>query len=359
MSPPSRQTPVRCAVVNPIATGGGVTESFFNSLTMLRRGGVEPIPIVAEDFRFLDRLGQEGFAPLTVQGLARRGWLALPGQVWRLARTIRASGADLVLVNNGRHVAALKRLLDVPLVAVFHGGKIGRFLSADRVITINEPQRDALIGAGYSSDRVEVVDNVLPFETLPPLPKRTWPADPVIGTLRLLEPAKGVDILIEAVALLAGEGRRVRTRIGSTGSQEADLRALARRRNVADLIEFCGWIEDRDAFYANLDLYVLPSRHEEWGIGIAEAYAAGLPVVSTACLGPLRIVEDGVTGLLVPTERPDALAAAIRRLLDDGALARRLAAAGYRRCAETYTLAAIGPRYVAGVLAALPQLRRP
>jgi glycosyltransferase involved in cell wall biosynthesis len=347
-------TQVRCAVISFIATGGGVTEAFFNSLTMLRRAGLEPIPVVPAEASYLDRLAGCGAASVRVPGLAYGGKAARPLQLWRLLRAIRQVQPDLILAHNGRFVSGLRRWLRVPVVAVCHGGRPARYLRADRVITVNDPQRQALLSLGYPSGRVDVIDNVVPVDALPPYAPRPWPEAPVIGTLRLLEPAKGLDTLIEAVAILAGRGRRLRARIGGTGSQEANLRALARRRRVDDLVEFAGWVSDKAGFLNGIDLYVLPSREETWGIAIAEAWAAGLPVVSTACEGPLRLIEDRSTGLLAPPDDPAALADAIDRACRDGALTRRLAEAGHRHCAERYTLGVVAPRFSAAVLAALP-----
>ncbi len=100
--------------------------------------------------------------------------------------------------------AAAQAAHRVPVLAIYHGGKIQRFFGADRIITINDPQRLALIEAGYPAERVAVVDNVLPIDTMPPFIARPPTTYPVIGTLRLLEPAKGVDTLIEAVATAGG-----------------------------------------------------------------------------------------------------------------------------------------------------------
>lgn len=344
---------MRCLIVTSIATGGGVTESVFTAIDMLRRDGIEVAVAVPTDFHFLDRLGQTGAEVFTLAGLAVGGVAWLPFQALRLAAVVRRSRADVVVVNNGRFVAALKRLTGRPVVAIYHGGKLPRFLAADRIITINEPQREALLAAGYPTDRVSVVDNALPLDELPPFRPRAPTTRPVIGTLRLLEPAKGVDTLIEAVALLRDRGIPLPARIGSSGSQEAKLRALVDRRGLGDLVTFLGWIDDKNAFYRSLDLYVLPSRAEEWGIGIAEANAAGLPVVSTDCLGPRRIVRNGVTGLLVPPDDPPALADAIALLAADPTRAAALAEAGWRHCAAHYTRRTIGPLYAAEIRKAL------
>lgn len=345
----------RCAVVCAIATGGGVTEAFLTSLDMLKSRGVVPVAIVPEGFHFLDRLTAAGHETVRLRGLERGGMLNMLRQAWQIANSARGARVDVLVLNNGRHVWAVKKLLPgVPLVAVYHGGKIERFLTADRIITINDEQLRYLADRGYPADRAVVVDNALPVDSLAPyVPKPRRSGSPVVGTLRLLEPAKGVDVLIEAIGLLAARGERFRARIGSSGSQEARLRARVNALGLDGLVEFVGWVDDKAAFFESLDIYVLPSRAEEWGIGIVEANAARLPVVATACLGPRRIVRDGETGLLVPTEDPVAMADAIGRLLADPALCERLARAAHARVVAEYLFPKIAPIFVDNILKAM------
>jgi glycosyltransferase involved in cell wall biosynthesis len=92
---------------------------------------------------------------------------------------------------------------------------------------------------------------------------------------------------------------------------------------------------------AAVNVSVLPSLSEGLSNSILESMAAGVPVVATAVGGTPELVEDGVTGYLVPPRDAAALAAAITRLLDDPTLARRLGEAGRRRVVERFSLAAM------------------
>ena len=83
--------------------------------------------------------------------------------------------------------------------------------------------------------------------------------------------------------------------------------------------------------YAALDVMVMPSRHEGFGIAFVEAMAMGVPVVGTRVVGSVDAVQDGTTGLLVPPDDPAALAAAILRLFDDPQLWGRLVDEARRR----------------------------
>ena len=170
--------------------------------------------------------------------------------------------------------------------------------------------------------------------------------DPVVlGTASRLSPEKGLRYLIEAFAELRRRfGERIVLRIaGDTtpapgGRERARLEALAQRLGVAEAVEFRGWVEHEQvpAFLAGLDVFVLPSTYEGFGVAAVEAAATALPVVASDIHGIPDVVRDGETGLLVPAKDAAALASAIGRLVEDGELRRRLGAAGRAYVAQRY-----------------------
>ena len=167
----------------------------------------------------------------------------------------------------------------------------------------------------------------------------------VIGTAARLSPEKGIRYLIEAFALLQQRfGERVRLRIaGDTtpaagGPERRELEALARERGVADAVEFRGWVEHEQLpqFLRELDVFVLPSVYEGFGVAAVEASASGLPVVASNVYGLPDAVRHGLTGLLVPAKDPGALADACGRLVEDASLRREMGSAGRAYVAERY-----------------------
>jgi glycosyltransferase involved in cell wall biosynthesis len=122
----------------------------------------------------------------------------------------------------------------------------------------------------------------------------------------------------DAYLLIVGEGSR---------RDALEQRASANR--VAHRVVFTGRRDDVPAVTAALDVAVLPSHREAQGLSILEAMALSRPVVASDVGGIPEMIEDGVTGLLVPHDQPEALAAAIVRLLTDHALADTLARAAH------------------------------
>jgi glycosyltransferase involved in cell wall biosynthesis len=147
-------------------------------------------------------------------------------------------------------------------------------------------------------------------------PAVTDPARRVLFTLGALVPQKGMDVLLRAFAQLPPQRQPVELHIGGDGPERAALQALAAALGVADRVRFLGTLrpEQTPAHFAGCDVFVLASRHETFGVVLAEALMSGKPVVATRCGGPEDIVTPA-NGRLVPPEDPAALAAAIHDVL--------------------------------------------
>jgi glycosyltransferase involved in cell wall biosynthesis len=166
---------------------------------------------------------------------------------------------------------------------------------------------------------------------------------PLIVGCGRLHRQKGFDLLIEAFADL--NDARARLVILGEGPEREALETLVRSRGVADRVLMPGFESHPEKWFAQATLFVLPSRWEGFGHVLVEALTAGVPVVSAwAPHGPADILNDGETGLMVPTGNAAALGAAIDRLLIDEGLRRRLAEAG-RKTAERFSLPVIAGRY--------------
>ncbi|MDZ4321912.1 MAG: glycosyltransferase, partial [Phenylobacterium sp.] len=129
--------------------------------------------------------------------------------------------------------------------------------------------------------------------------------------------------------------------IAGTGPEEARLKALAVALGVAPRVRFLGWRNDPSALYRAADVCVFPSRFEPLGNVVIQAWAHGLPVAAAASQGPGALIRDGEDGLLVPVDDPEALAVAVRRLLDDPMLRIRLAQNGLDRVEADFSQASV------------------
>jgi glycosyltransferase involved in cell wall biosynthesis len=132
------------------------------------------------------------------------------------------------------------------------------------------------------------------------------------------------------------------------------LKQQAASLAIADRVRFLGWREDAAGLLAACDMLVCSSRVEPLGNTIIEAWAARRPVIAAASTGPAELIADGKSGLLVPIDNAEALAAAASRVVADKALAHALADVGY----NLYEAQFSAPRVVAAYREFLAKVAR-
>ncbi len=181
-----------------------------------------------------------------------------------------------------------------------------------------------------------------------PLPD---PGTPLISATGRLDPAKGFDDLIRAMALLRDLEPPPHLIIMGDGELRAPLEAQVREAGLGDMVTLAGHVANPYPVMKRSALAVMSSRWEGFGNVLIEAMACGTPVVSTDCpVGPRVILEQGKYGRLVPVDDPAALAAAMREILTDPDLARAMAAKGLARAADygiSRTVGLIGEQFAA------------
>lgn len=160
----------------------------------------------------------------------------------------------------------------------------------------------------------------------------------VVGTVGRLDPVKDHASLVDAFAELASAFPDAVLAIAGDGPAGPELAARVARLGLGERVRLLGERDDVPRVLRALDVFVLPSVAEGMSNTLLEAMATGLPVVATRVGGNPELVDDGVTGLLVPRRAPRALAAAIARYLDDPHLAALHGKAGRQRAEERFAL---------------------
>lgn len=247
-----------------------------------------------------------------------------PGDVFLHAA--RRQGKPPCLVTLQQHIPA-------PLLAA--GSAVGRAVrGADWIATCSTATRvELLASVPEVAERCSVIHNALPHaaagDTVDP------PPAPRLLCLGRLVEEKGFDTAIRAFAALQAVVPEARLVIAGDGPQRAALETSAQHLGIAARVDFRGWVHP-DATAALIDaatIVVMPSRREPLGLVALEAALRGRPVVAARVGGLPEVVDDGVTGLLVPAGDVSALTAALARLLREPAVA-----AGMGRVARAYTL---------------------
>src|SRR5216117_515360 len=149
---------------------------------------------------------------------------------------------------------------------------------------------------------------------------------------------KGIFTLLEALDELRNRGKDVSLVIVGEGPLKEDLAKEILWRRLSDRVKLVGFVDEQRlvSLYNSCDAFVLPSHYEPFGMVALEAKASRVPVVVSDVGGLSEIVEDGVTGVKVPSSDPHALAEGILRVLDNRELSERLKENAYRAVQERY-----------------------
>jgi glycosyltransferase involved in cell wall biosynthesis len=226
-------------------------------------------------------------------------------------------------------------------------GRLGGYYSLkyykgfDLLVANTEDIAEWIVDQGWPAERVRYIPNfaTAPAET-PALDRARLgtPADaPLLLGMGRLHEHKAHDVSLGALKALPD----AYLWIAGVGPQEAKLKAMAEALGVADRVRFLGWRTDPSALYRTADVCVFPSRYEPLGNVVIQAWAHGLPVVAAESRGPKTLIHKDEDGLLVPVNDPDALAEAVRRVLNAPKLRASLAAKGLKRVGAEFSQAAV------------------
>jgi sugar transferase (PEP-CTERM/EpsH1 system associated) len=294
----------------------------------------------------------------------RRVWRALRGLRPRIVHTRNLPALDMLFVAACAGVPRLvhgehgRDMIELDGANRKYNAlrKLSR-LVVDRYITVSQDLADWLVrDIGVPRRRVAAIYNGVDTARFFPAPAEgvlpdgfAPPGSFVIGTIGRLEQVKDQPTLAAAFCRLIARRpelrQRLRLAIVGDGNLRGPLERMLAEHDASALAWLPGYRSDAPALLRALDLFVLPSQREGISNTILEAMATAKPVLATAVGGSPEIVEDGVTGSLVPPSDPEAMAARLLAYVDDPGLAVAHGRAGHARVLERFSLAAMLDNY--------------
>lgn len=259
-------------------------------------------------------------------------------------------GGDLTLLPTLRFWPLWPRL-DRPIHALL----LRTLRRADAVVALSSQLADELRAAGFPPTRIVRISNGVDHRRFVPTDEATrrarqaalGAAGPVLTFVGRLHAQKDVATLLHAAARLRAERPGIHVLLVGEGPEKESLRVLALGHGLKDQVTFAGAVADVIPYLDATDVFVHPSRAEGMPGALLEAMACGLPCVATRIGGTADVITDGEDGLLVPPGDVRSLEAAIARLLEDPALARRLGARARATVEARFTMAGVAQQYAA------------
>jgi glycosyltransferase involved in cell wall biosynthesis len=264
-----------------------------------------------------------------------------PLGAWQLWQNLRASRFAIVHQHyGGRSVCWIaRRASRAPIVYQIWGRVLEhnaadpapfRVPGADVVIAISNAVAGLVRGA---KPRVIYAGVQIPESVTRPEEGR------VIGVAGRLVPIKDISTLLHALACLCSRFPDLQLEIAGSGPEQLAIEREIQLLGLEKHVRLLGWQSDLSSSFSRWDIYAQPSLEDAFPISVLEAMAAGLPVVASAVGGLPELVENGVTGWLVPPRDPAALAERIEALLLDPSKSKGMGDAGRVRARENFSAA--------------------
>ncbi|MBE0477485.1 MAG: glycosyltransferase family 4 protein [Coriobacteriia bacterium] len=259
---------------------------------------------------------------------------------------VRLAGAPVraLVLNTGSVEPDAPRRAGASALAQFARDAVERLTRGrlDVMVTVSEAVAEEWAARGMPREKLVTIPSAIDVAAVQAaaraevgLPAPVSGAEgPLVGMVGRLQDVKGGEVFVRAAALIAAEEPASRLLVVGAGPERDRLERLAAELIPPGRLAFTGAVSPAAPYTARLDVLAVPSLSEGLGHSAMEGMALGVPVVASRVGGLPEVVEDGVTGLLVPPSDPNALAGAILTLLADPERARRMGEAGRVRAAE-------------------------
>lgn len=317
---------------------GGIEQAVVDYSEAISLAGHEAFAIVHPHAKIIETLKQRNIAYFTLENLGAWDFFAIR----KLRALLDRQGVEVSIGHGNRAVSLLTySAKGTKIVAVTHNYKI----KCRGVTAVFCPTQDLIRHTLQQTGRKTGIYHVPNMVRVPQITaNRTRHTPPVIGTMGRFVAKKGFDVFIESLAILKSRNIDFHAIIGGGGEEENILKSLALTKDLKKTVSFPGWIRDKEKFFADIDLFCLPSHHEPFGIVLLEAMAQGLPVISTASEGPSEILDNGINGLLTETGNAEQLAHGLQQLIADSLKAAHLGEKAFETVKNSYDLPVISQK---------------
>jgi glycosyltransferase involved in cell wall biosynthesis len=229
-----------------------------------------------------------------------------------------------------------------------------RYKAAARIVAISQWVAEQLVDSGAPKEKISVVYEGVeipanPRAQSPHLARMRWGVagvaddarvareSPVLGSVGVLSPDKGHELLIRALAQLRKEYSGCRLLIAGDGPRRPMLEALAKEFGVHQAVIFAGFVTDIESVYPALDVFLFPSSFEGLGTSLLAAMSFAVPSIAFRCCAFGEIIENEKSGLLVEPGNVEGIVKAVTWLLQNREFARGIGAAGRERITKIFS----------------------
>lgn len=316
---------------------GGIEQMFLNYNVALEKSGFEVISVIDKKCKLKKSIG----TPTVEINFQKYN----PLVVLKLYFRVKKFAPDVIVVHSKKAIPMFKVLstmLKAKLVGVAHNPKIKRLEMCDGIFSVTKNQLDKMREAGLKTKNMFVVPNMIEMPDKEPA-YQAYHKPVVIGTMGRFEPIKGFCDLLDALSLLKRRGVSFRAVIGGKNNAAYDAEEKRIFQKVKDLgleddVTFCGWVSDKTAFFKGIDVFVLPSLEESFGVVLLEAALFKKPIVCSDADGPKEVWANTDAALVFEKGNVKMLTGKLQEMIEKPAFAQETAERAYMLVKNKYTI---------------------
>lgn len=262
----------------------------------------------------------------------------------KLIKYIQIFHPDIIIVHGNRAALFAKKSVakisfKVPVVAVCHNQRVKSLIGLDALLIILEKLRRVVLEKRQTPKTIYYVPNMVDNnKTTKKKPTQKFRKIPVIGIIGRLVKEKSLDIFIEALNILKQKKISFEVKIAGEGKLKKSLQNLVKIKALDKEVSFIGWVDDKEEFFDNIDIFCLPSKIEHLSISLLEAMSFSKPIITADSFGPTEVIKHNQEGLVVKKENPAELANAIETFILDQTLAKKCANNAFKKYHRSFTL---------------------
>lgn len=330
---------------------GGVAQVFIDHLTILKKIGHDVCAIVAHDANYIDQIRELGIEVKTVKNcFGYHDILAVKS----LKKHLEDFATDITISHMGRAMVltrkAIKRVKNKMIfeVCVNHSMNVKRSIGANMILSVNREIFYRTVDRGQNPETTFVIPNAVEIGNSKPEEVRINlenKSEITLGVMGLIDENKGFHHAITALKNLTNSSKKFTLKIAGDGPYKENLVKLAQNLGVENQVEFLGWIGDKKKFFKEIDIFLMTSKEETFGLVTLEAIKHHKPIIATNTNGSMEIIRDEIDGILIDVNSqenlPNNLSTAIQKIISNDKKAEEMAVSAFERMKEKFSYEAL------------------
>lgn len=337
-------------IANLILTSqnGGAEEVFIDYIMACKKLGHEVLAIIKNDAPYQIQLNDLNIP--TKKTKNKFGFNDI-FTVNNIKNYLQEFDADILICHMGKsHILgkrAIKKIKHKKIfsIAINHSDNVKRSIGSDIILSINKEIFYKTINLGQDQEKSFVMPNKIDLDDIAQFKKvyLNKRKEITIGLIGRLDRSKGFDYVIRSLKELINKtDKKIKLKIAGDGYFKDELFKLVNENEFfKERVEFLGWIQDKKAFFETIDIFILPSLNEPFGLVLLQAMKYAKPIITSNCDGPKEILRDYEHALFIDKNDlqnyESNIANKILELIDDASLANKLVENSLKRLQEKYS----------------------